>query len=221
MDKNETFLRIDSNDSKLFKQENFKERHKTDFYTKNKFYRFWDTFRPAIIVGLIVFCLFKVVLLNGFIPSESMEPTLHVGDFVVANRLAYKSEIPSRGDVVVINSDEYNEFLVKRVIGLPGDKIELKDNNIYINGCLLDESKYVTGLTKILKDGSDSFIVPDDCVFLLGDNRENSADARYWENPYIHKSKLIGKVFLEYSLGGDDGFFIKKIDSIEPKFMGD
>lgn len=211
-------LETDSEKVTLSKQENFKERHKGDYYMKNKLYRLWDTLKPAVILGLSVFCLFKLVLLNGFIPSESMEPTLNVSNFVIANRLAYSFDSPKRGDVVVIDSEEYGQLLVKRVIGLPGDIIELKDNKVYINGCLLDESDYAHGITAVLKEGNNYFVVPENCVFVMGDNREDSADARFWESPYINYKDLVGKVFLEYSIGGDDGFFIKRIQSIEPKF---
>lgn len=212
------FLETDSEKLNLSKQDNFQERHKEDYYMKNKLFRLWDTLKPALILGIAIFCLFKVVLLNGFIPSESMEPTLNVSNFVIANRLAYSFDPPQRGDVVVINSKEYGQLLVKRVIGLPGDKIELKDDKVYINDCLLDESGYAHGITAVLKEGHDSFTVPENCVFVMGDNRENSADARFWDSPYIDYDHIVGKVFLEYSIGGDDGFFIKRILSIEPKF---
>lgn len=221
MMENKKFFDINSNDTNLRKQNNFKERHKDDFNMKNKLFKLWDTIKPAIIVGIIVFCVFKLIILNGFIPSESMEPTLLTSNFVIANRLAYKSNPPQRGDVVVIDSKEYEELIVKRVIGLPGDEIELKNDKVYINGCLLDESKYAVGETKILVPGHDTFNVPDNCIFVMGDNREHSSDARYWDNSYISYDDVVGKVVLEYSIGGDDGFYIKKINSLQPKFIGD
>ena len=206
------------NDVELVQQENFKDRHKNDYYMKNKLARLWDTFKPAIILGVVVFCVFKIIVLNGFIPSESMEPTLLTDNFVIANRLAYSLDSPRRGDIVVINSLEYNELLVKRVIGLPGDVIELKDDKVYINNCLLDESAYVVGLTKVLVKNNNKFEVPKNSVFVMGDNREHSADSRYWQNPYISFDDIIGKVEFEYSIGGDDGFYIKRVHSISPKF---
>lgn len=221
MIKDKVFFDINSDDINLRKQNNFKERHKDDFYMKNKLFKAWDTLKPAIIVGIIVFCVFKLIILNGFIPSESMEPTLLTNNFVIANRLAYKSTPPKRGDVIVIDSTEYQELLVKRVIGLPGDKIELKENKVYVNGCLLDESEYAVGETKVLVPGHDSFEVPKDSIFVMGDNREHSSDARYWKNSYISYDDVVGKVVLEYSIGGDDGFYAKRIHSIQPKFIGE
>ena len=217
---NTNFFSSKMSDIELKKQDNFKERHKDDFYMKNKFAKLWDTFKPAIILGVAVFCIFKLVILNGFIPSESMEPTLTTDNFVIANRLAYSLENPRRGDVVVIDSKEYDELLVKRVIGLPGDVIKLKDDKVYINNCLLDESSYVVGLTKILIKNNNEFSVPKNCVFVMGDNREHSADARYWKEPYINYEDIVGKVVFEYSIGGDDGFYVKKINSSAPKFLG-
>lgn len=210
-----------NNDINMDKQESYNDRHKNDYYMKNKLLRLWYTFKPAIILGIIVFAVFKLIILNGFIPSESMEPTLLTDNFVIANRLAYCFDKPNRGDIVVVNSDEYNELLVKRVIGLPGDIIELKDNKVYINDCVLDESKYVVGLTKVLVKNNNRFEVPKNCVFLMGDNREHSADSRYWKNPYISYDDIVGKVEFEYSIGGDDGFYIKRVYSIEPKFFAE
>lgn len=215
-----TFFSNKKSNIELKQQANFKERHKDDYYMKNNIAKLWDTFKPAIILGLVVFCIFKLVILNGFIPSESMEPTLLTDNFVIANRLSYTFEKPQRGDVVVINSEEYNELLVKRIVGLPGDVIKLKDDKVYINNCLLDESAYVVGLTKILIKNNNEFEVPKNSVFVMGDNREHSADARYWKNPYISFDDIVGKVEWEYSIGGDDGFYVKKVHSIAPKFLG-
>ena len=64
-------------------------------------------------------------------------------------------------------------------------------------------------------------LLPDKCIFVMGDNREHSSDARYWDNSYISYDDVVGKVVLEYSIGGDDGFYIKKINSLQPKFIGD
>lgn len=180
---------------------------------KSKLLKIWETIKPAVIIGIVVFILFKVVLLNGFIPSASMEPTLMTDNLVIANRLAYNSsKTPQRGDIIVfMKTDEYDFCLVKRVIGLPGDNIKIKDNKVYLNDELYDE--YGVGNTEVLVDGHDEFNVPEGSIFVMGDNRENSLDSRYWDNPYVDLKDVIGKVFLEYSLGGEDGFFIKKISN--------
>lgn len=147
-----------------------------------------DLFIP-LIVALIIF---NFVIGLAVIQSPSMEPTLMVGNTVFVNRLCYKTgqEI-ERGDIVVFDSDEFGKVFGKRVIGLPGDHIEFKDGYVMINGQYCDESAYIG--ENIETNCSKSFDVPDNCYFLLGDNRENSNDSRFWKNPYIPKDKIMGR----------------------------
>lgn len=170
-----------------------------------------EIIRPAIISALIVFIIFNFIILNGYIPSESMEPTLVTGNFVLGNRLAYIHGQPQRGDIITFNSKEYNKILVKRVIGVSGDIVEIKNNSVYINGEKNNEP-YANGDTKTLVEGRNRFEVPDGCVFVMGDNREHSSDSRKFENPYIPYSDIISRVFLEYSIGGSDGIYIRKTE---------
>lgn len=206
----------------LKKQENYKERHKDDFSSKSVISRVFDTFKPAIILCAIFLFIFKVILMNGFIPSQSMDPTLKVGDGIIVNRLAYSDGLPSRGDIIVFTSDEYDgEYLIKRVVGLPGDAIDLKGGSVYVNNCRLIES-YAYGETLDSPNGVTHFEVPEGKVFLLGDNREGSADARWWKNPYIDKGDIIGKAVFQYSLAiFENGLYANKVVSVEPTFVND
>lgn len=210
---------ISLSDTNLTQQETYGERHKDDYSSKSLLARIFDTFKPAIILCTIVLILFKLVIMNGFIPSESMEPTLNIGDGIIVNRLSYVSDAPERGDVIVFNSDEYcGEFLIKRVIGLPGDKIDIKDGSVYVNGCKLTE-EYACGETLPALSQVSHFEVPEDSVFLLGDNREFSADSRWWDNPYISYDDIVGKAVFQYSLDFiNNGFYANGIDSITPSF---
>lgn len=152
------------------------------------------TITLASTLGVIVVCfiiLFKFVICNTIISSGSMEPTLMTGDYVIINRLAYTAKDINRGDIVSFWSDECGEYLVKRVIGLPGDEIVFRDGYVLINGLLADESAYLKD--NIETNCSKSFVVPDGCIFVLGDNRENSYDSRFFENPYISQKKIVGK----------------------------
>lgn len=203
----------------LKKQETYSERHKNDFANKALLIRILDTFKPAIIMCTIILIIFNFIIMNGFIPSESMAPTLNIGDGIVVNRLAYAFNEPERGDVVVFVSDEYSgEYLIKRVVGLPGDIIDIKDGSVYVNGCKLVE-EYAHGETLPSLSQVTHYEVPENSVFLLGDNRENSADSRWWVDPYINYDEIIGKATFQYSLNATTGMFAKGIVSKEPSFI--
>ena len=144
-----------------------------------------------VLVGIIAFCFTKFVIINAYIPSESMENTLCVGDFVLGNRLSKKYD---RKDIVIFKYNE-KEYFIKRIIGLPGDDITIKDNAVFINGEKLDEPylKEKMETSEVME-----FHVPDDSYFMLGDNRNNSFDARYWDNPFIKKDKIIAKAVFRF-----------------------
>ncbi len=146
----------------------------------------------AIIVGAVLFhLLFKFILIPGYIPSESMLPTLKVGDLGFANCLAYIFGDPKRGDIIVIRSDELGEVMIKRLIGLPGETVSFHDGNVYIDDSLLEEA-YIAPDVRT-EAYVNEFIIPDDCYFLLGDNRECSFDSRFWDEPYVSRDNVIGK----------------------------
>lgn len=199
----------------LEKQENYKERHKDDIYTVSRFRRIVDTFLPAVIVSVIVFIIFQFVLLNGTVPSGSMEPTINTGNLILSNRLAFINEEPEVGNIVVFWSEEHEKLLVKRVIGVAGDTIELKDGKVYINGDLVVEA-YTQGETWSASGNDQTFVVPEGKLFVMGDNRENSADSRYFKDTFISVDSVKGEAFLHYSLGGDDGIYVKTLRSESP-----
>lgn len=137
------------------------------------------------------YIILTYIIMVSVVESGSMEPTLGVGNSVFYNRLAYSRSEPQRGDVVVFYSDEYNAYFGKRIIGLPGEKIEFKDGYVVVNGQYCDESAYID--SEIETNCSKEFEVPEGCYFMLGDNREVSNDSRFWVNPYIEKEKIVGK----------------------------
>lgn len=143
-----------------------------------------------VLLGILVIFLTKCVE-NSMVVSASMEPTLEVGQIVVYNSLAYQKEAPKRGDIVAFWCEERNESYSKRVIGIAGDEISFKDGYVFINGMRVDESSYLDG--EVETECGKTFKVPEGCVFVLGDNRTNSFDSRFFENPYIPISDIEGK----------------------------
>ena len=151
--------------------------------------------RLFLIYTLILLGFFLLntrVLYLAIIPSESMEPTIKVGNLVVGTRGDNKSI--ERYDIAIFKSpDDESRTLIKRVIGLPGETIEIKNGYVYADGVKLKES-FVNELSS--DDGI--YKVPEDCYFMMGDNRNDSWDARYWSNTYVTKDKILGKALFTY-----------------------
>lgn len=148
----------------------------------------------ALVLG---YCLNAYVILKAEIPSGSMENTLNVGDRLLGNRMAYVFSDPKRGDIVMFDyPDDETKMYVKRVIGLPGEHIEIIDGLIYIdyNTNPLDEPY----LKETPEKFNGSYDVPEGHYFVLGDNRNNSWDARKWNNTYVAKEKIHCKAWLRY-----------------------
>lgn len=148
----------------------------------------------AIVLAVIINLVF---LVNAIIPSASMEPTIMVGDRIFGNRLAYTSAEPKRGDIVIFKyPDDESQLFIKRIIGEPGDIVWIIEGKVYINASEepLDEP-YV-----IIPDTGDfgPYQVPEGHYFMMGDNRTKSADSRYWMNPFVERSKILGKAWIRY-----------------------
>lgn len=147
-----------------------------------------------VILLVFLFVWFRTVWMIGRIPSESMEPTYMVHDWTIGNRLAYRGDNePKRGDTIIFYSHEFEMSMCKRVIGLPGEEITFVGGNVYVDGAPLDESSYLEpGIETLSKE---TFLVPENCYFVLGDNREISLDSREWDNPYIEKEDVQCRIF--------------------------
>ena len=165
----------------------------------NNFFIEWIL--PIIAAIGIAILINKFVFFNVYIPSESMVPTLNVGDKLVVTRI-YNTDNIKRGEVVVFYSDELQETVIKRVVGIPGDHIEIDNGVVSVNGDVIQED-YVKNneynKTKLVFD------VPEDKFFFLGDNRIRSNDARRWINPYIDASDIKGKAVLKFYPFSDFG----------------
>lgn len=145
-------------------------------------------FVAFFLVACIIFNRFIII---GYVPTKSMEDTIHQGSyvFILKNCICY-----NQGDVVAFKNN--NKIVIKRVIAKNNDIVEIKDDNVYVNSLKLEE-KYKKGYT--VPGNKSTYIVPKDSYFLLGDNRENSFDSRYYKN-FIGSKNVIGKVFFHINI---------------------
>lgn len=149
------------------------------------------------VAAVAVLLLKEFVIINAFIPSGSMEHTISPGDRVIGNRLAYAVREPERGDIVIFQyPDDEAQLFVKRIIGLPGETVTIEDAKVYIGGTLLEEDYLKEEWT--VDNGPYTFEVPENCYLVLGDNRNNSKDARYWENTYVEAEQILGEAGFRY-----------------------
>ena len=175
-----------------------------------------------VIVIAVVLALFidNFIIINATVPSGSMEQTIMTGSRVLGTRFSYWFKDPQRGDIVVFKYpiDEAkgkNTKYIKRIIGLPGETVEIREGAVYIDGEKLEET-YINGTWMVRNDGI-TFDVPEDHYLMLGDNRNNSSDARYWaelavrdglaKDPgdedalsyqYVARKKILGKAYFCY-----------------------
>lgn len=155
-----------------------------------------DLITVVIIPIAIVYFLVRVLFLTSVVQSGSMEPTIMTKDIAVGNAVAYKVREPQRGDIVYVkNASTEEKLYVKRIIGMPGETVSFKDGYVYINGQKLDEP-YIS--EDVETNCDKTFEVPEGCYLVLGDNRENSRDSRYWDNPYVKESEIKGKIIMNF-----------------------
>lgn len=164
----------------------------------------------AVLIGTAInaFVLFK-----AWVPSKSMENTLLKGDELFGFRLAYLFSEPERGDIIIFEPEPVNYdkskypedekvYFVKRIIGLPGETVEIIDGRVYIwedetgeNKTLLEEP-YLKETPN--KESGGPYTVPEGCYFVMGDNRNGSSDSRAWEDKYVKEEKIRSKAWLRY-----------------------
>ncbi len=152
-------------------------------------------FLPYLILLLAVLLVRIFILINATIPTESMENTIMSGTRVMGLKCSYWFSDPEQGDVIVFHApDEPETLYVKRVIGVPGDTVEIVDGVTYVNGTALQEDY----LPEPMEGSFGPYQVPEGHYFVMGDNRNHSWDARYWTNTYVSEDAILGKVYFSY-----------------------
>lgn len=152
-------------------------------------------FIAACIIGHV---LNHHVVMKAQVPSASMKNTIMEGDRLFGIKIAYLFSDPERGDIVTFPfPDNEEELYVKRIIGLPGETIEIIDGKVYINDSTEPlEEPY---LPEEMLGSYGPYEVPEGCYFMMGDNRNVSKDSRDWENKFVEKDKIEAKVVIRYA----------------------
>lgn len=162
-------------------------------------------YAEALIIAVLLALVIRTFVVQAFkIPSGSMLSTLQIGDHILVNKFLYYFQPIRRGDIIVFKfpQDETRDF-IKRVIGLPGDTVEVRGKQVLVNGKPLDEPYAEYGGSPLGRVDVGPLVVPPDRLFMMGDNRDHSMDSRVWGFLDVHKVK--GKAFIVYfSVRSDD-----------------
>src|SRR5687767_13436391 len=155
--------------------------------------RFFLDVIETILLAAILFMVINGISARVRVEGTSMVPSLQNGEFVLVNRLAYRFGKPERGDIIVFHhpTDQNQEDLIKRVIGVPGDRVRVDGGGVYVNDILLNEA-YIAAPPAY----TDQQVVPEDQLYVLGDNRNSSSDSHAWG--FVQYKDVIGKAILIY-----------------------
>jgi len=159
-----------------------------------------DILETVVFVGSLFIVVYLFIMAPNQVKGASMDPTFQTGDYIFTSKITYKFRSYERGDVVVFQSPKNPDIeYIKRIIGLPGDRLVIRNSDIYVNENLVQEN-YLSARTNLweggfVKDGV-TVIVPEDYLFVMGDNRPRSSDSR--EFGPVPTTSIIGHVFYRY-----------------------
>ena len=198
------------------KKEQEKENNKTEEKNNDMRKEVLSWVRMFVIVIAVVFVLTQFVIINVRVPSGSMENTIMTGDRLIGFRFSYWFDEPQRGDIILFSYpvDEKQTY-IKRVIGLPGETVEIRDGKIYIDGASEPLKEDYLKETWTWENDGYTFKVPEGCYFVMGDNRNDSEDGRLWaqialnegkastpeeaeQYSYVKKDEIKGKAIFKY-----------------------
>ncbi len=175
------------------------QEDKEPFNLKKELISWVQVFVTAALIALFIN---HFIIANSQVPTGSMETTIMPGDRVIGSRLSYRFGDPERGDIAIFiyPDDEalgIKTYYVKRIIGMPGDTVDIVDGQVYLNGSDVPISEpYLR--EPMEPEPPQHFEVPEDCYFMMGDNRNHSNDSRRWRNHFVKREKLVAKVLIQY-----------------------
>lgn len=155
----------------------------------------------AYIIGVCVF-VFLILHFVGqrtVVNGSSMDTTLANGQNLVMDKLSYRFHDPERYDIIIFPGPEefgQHPYYIKRIIGMPGETVQIKDGKVYINDSETPLDDSFVPETPLGSFGP--YEVPENCYFMMGDNRNNSKDSRYWQNTYVQFDQIVGKAEIRY-----------------------
>lgn len=175
--------------------------------------------KVIVLAFVVALLLNKLVIVNANVPTGSMESTIQPGDRLIGFRLSYLFEEPQRGDIIIF---EYpinrEEIYIKRIIALPGETIEIRNSKVYINDSETPLPEPYLKEAWIVENDGLTLTVPEECYFVMGDNRNNSLDGRYWATEavmnelastpeeaieknycFVSKNAILGKAIFRYA----------------------
>jgi len=163
---------------------------------KNYFLAIKEILEFFLVALISTFLIYKFLAQPFLVQGASMEPNFRSGDYLLVDEISYRFREPKRGEVVIFRyPGDRSVFYIKRVIGLPNDKIEFKSSKIFINGEALEE-RYLSAEVETLPVGEYRIILEENQYFVIGDNRSFSSDSRRW-GPILRED-IIGTVRLRF-----------------------
>lgn len=178
---------------------NDKKRKKTDKVDIKK--EVFSFVRLVLFAVVIALAINNFIIINATVPTGSMEQTIHKKSRMIGFRLSYVFSEPKRGDIIIFKYPENEkENYVKRIIALPGEYVEVKGGIVYINDEPLDEDYvYFEGGAADPRGDFEKTLVPEGSYFVMGDNRNNSKDSRFWtKTHFVKEDKILGKALFSY-----------------------
>jgi len=167
-----------------------------------KIWMFFLDFIETIVIALAIFVVvYRFLFQPHQVKGNSMYDNFHDGEYLLTNKIVYQVDKPQLSDVIVFKAPKNEDYdYIKRIVGLPGDRIKVMDNQIYRNGELFDESAYLdagvpTKAGKYAQEGQ-VITVPQNSYFAVGDNRNNSSDSREWG--VVPRENIVGKAWIKY-----------------------
>jgi signal peptidase I len=158
-----------------------------------------ETVKIVIISVIVIIGIRAYIMQPFFVSGSSMEPNFQDGDYLIVDEISYKLDEPKRGDVIIFKyPKDPSQFFIKRIIGLPGEKIEINNNRIKIynnehpDGLIVEENQYIPSIN--ITAGNYIAELKNDEYYVLGDNRGASADSRWWGS--LNKHLIVGKALL-------------------------
>jgi len=154
--------------------------------------------KSLVIAVVCVLIIQNTLIVHALVVSSSMEGTVMTGSRIMGSRIAYLANAPERFDIILFQAPDGDTTIpyLKRIIGLPNEKVEIRDGKVYIDDSDIPLDDFF--IKEEARGNYGPFMVPEDHYFVLGDNRNNSYDSKNWANTYLARDRIQGKIYIEY-----------------------